>query len=79
MQNKYAKEIDQASQELNDELYQKVRNSINNGKPIPYEQYIKLRALQWLNSIATEKDIELANKVIYARVNNLPPPSITYP
>lgn len=78
MNNKYEKEIERSSQELTDTLYQKVRQSINKGKPLPYEQYIRARSLQWLYSIASDKDIQYVHRVLKARQEKLPPPSLPY-
>jgi hypothetical protein len=76
---KYEKEIEQSSQELNDLLYQKTRQAINNGKPLPYAQYLKYRSFYWLNSVAEDKDLTMAQDIIHCRKNGLPAPSHPYP
>jgi len=57
---KYKKEID--------EEYEKMRNEITGeGKRLPYQLYVKKRALYWLKNVAKLHDLPEAEKIILDR------------
>lgn len=58
-ENSYQNEID--------DEYLKMRNKINQGKNLPYREYVKQRSLIWLEEIADTTEIAQAQEILTRR------------
>lgn len=73
MNERYKEEISNEVEKLNEDLYQKTRNAINNGQRLPYREYLRRRSIHWLENVATDEEIDDAKTAISNRVTGLHP------